>query len=163
MSSTTPNLGLTKTTAAETIGQNWAASNDSGGNFDIIDTKMGAVGSQSVQAQLDALNSKMTPVGVTIVPDENIELFTNTSTAFEVNGCFYVAVTGMAKVNITNANLFTLSSSKAVRKSVVIPMGIGTSQWTNNESGYCYASSKTFIGTVPQGKWFHIVAMIPCA
>lgn len=59
MSSTTPNLGLTKTTAAETIGQNWAASNDSGGNFDIIDTKMGAVGSQSVQEQLDALNSKL--------------------------------------------------------------------------------------------------------
>lgn len=59
MSSTTPNLGLTKTTAAETIGQNWAASNDSGGNFDIIDTKMGAVGNQSVQAQLDALNSKL--------------------------------------------------------------------------------------------------------
>ena len=60
MSSTTPNLGLTKTTAAETIGQNWAASNDSGGNFDIIDTKMGPVGNQSVQAQLNALNSKMT-------------------------------------------------------------------------------------------------------
>ena len=59
MSSTTPNLGLTKTTAAETIGQNWAASNDSGGNFDIIDTKMGAVGNTSVQAQLDALNSKI--------------------------------------------------------------------------------------------------------
>ena len=59
MSSTTPNLGLTKTTAAETIGQNWAASNDSGGNFDIIDTKMGPVGNQSVQAQLDALNSKI--------------------------------------------------------------------------------------------------------
>ena len=57
MSSTTPNLGLTKTTAAETIGQNWAASNESGGNFDIIDTKMGAVGNQSVQAQLNALNS----------------------------------------------------------------------------------------------------------
>lgn len=63
MSSTTPNLGLTKTTAAETIGQNWAASNDSGGNFDIIDTKMGAVGSTPVQAQLDALNSKMAYVG----------------------------------------------------------------------------------------------------
>lgn len=59
MSSTTPNLGLTKTTAAETIGQNWAASNDSGGNFDIIDTKMGAVGNQSVQAQIDTLNSKL--------------------------------------------------------------------------------------------------------
>ena len=59
MSSTTPNIGLTKTTAAETIGQQWAASNDSGGNFDIIDTKMGAVGSQSVQAQLDALNSNL--------------------------------------------------------------------------------------------------------
>lgn len=58
MSSTTPNLGLTKTTAAETIGQNWAASNDSGGNFDIIDTKMGAVGATSLQAQVDALNSK---------------------------------------------------------------------------------------------------------
>lgn len=57
MSSTTPNLGLTKTTAAETIGQNWAASNDSGGNFDIIDTKMGAVGNTSLQAQVTALNS----------------------------------------------------------------------------------------------------------
>ena len=62
MSSTTPNLGLTKTTAAETIGQNWAASNDSGGNFDIIDTKMGAVGNTSLQAQVDALNSNKASV-----------------------------------------------------------------------------------------------------
>ena len=59
MSSTTPNLGLTKTTAAETIGQNWAASNDSGGNFDIIDTKMGAVGNTSLQAQVTALSSQL--------------------------------------------------------------------------------------------------------
>lgn len=59
MSSTTPNIGLTKTTAAETIGQNWAASNDSGGNFDIIDTKMGAVGNTSLQAQVDALSSQL--------------------------------------------------------------------------------------------------------
>lgn len=59
MSSTTPNLGLTKTTAAETIGQNWAASNDSGGNFDIIDTKMGAVGNTSLQAQVTALSSQI--------------------------------------------------------------------------------------------------------
>lgn len=62
MSSTTPNLGLTKTTAAETIGQNWAASNDSGGNFDIIDTKMGAVGNTSLQAQVTALNSNLSPI-----------------------------------------------------------------------------------------------------
>ena len=66
MSSTTPNIGLTKTTAAETIGQNWAASNDSGGNFDIIDTKMGAVVNTSVQAQLDALNSKFTKTSTII-------------------------------------------------------------------------------------------------
>ena len=69
MSSTTPNIGLTKTTAAETIGQNWAASNDSGGNFDIIDTKMGAVGNTSLQAQVTALNSKIayfTDVQITI-------------------------------------------------------------------------------------------------
>ena len=59
MSSTTPNIGLTKTTAAETIGQNWAASNDSGGNFDIIDTKMGAVGNTSLQAQVDAISSQI--------------------------------------------------------------------------------------------------------
>lgn len=58
MSSTTPNLGLTKTTASETIGQNWAASNDSGGNFDIIDTKMGAVGNTSLQAQVNELSSQ---------------------------------------------------------------------------------------------------------
>lgn len=55
MSSTTPNIGLTKTTSAETIGQNWAASNDSGGNFDIIDTKMGPVGNTSLQAQISPL------------------------------------------------------------------------------------------------------------
>ena len=133
------------------------------GNISTINGKIGSVGSTSLQEQVDTLNSKLTPVTVAIVPDENIELFTNTSTALEVNGCFYVAVTAMAKVDIVNSTLFTLSSSKAVRKSVVIPMGIGTSQWANNESGYCYASSRTFIGTVPQGKWFHIIAMIPCA
>ena len=60
MSSTTTNLGMTKTTAAETIGQNWAANNETGGNLDILDTKIGPVGDTSVQAQLDALNSKTT-------------------------------------------------------------------------------------------------------
>ena len=58
MSSTTPNIGMTKTTASETIGQNWAANNETGGNLDILDTKIGPVGNTSVQAQLDALNSQ---------------------------------------------------------------------------------------------------------
>lgn len=60
MSSTTPNIGMTKTTASETIGQNWAANNETGGNLDILDTKIGPVGNTSVQAQIDALNSKLT-------------------------------------------------------------------------------------------------------
>lgn len=62
MSSTTTNLGLTKMTNSETIGQWSNANNGSGGNLDIIDTKMGPVGNTSLQAQVNALNSQMTTV-----------------------------------------------------------------------------------------------------
>lgn len=60
MSSTTTNLGLTKMTNSETIGQWSNANNGSGGNLDIIDTKMGPVGNTSLQAQVNALNSQIT-------------------------------------------------------------------------------------------------------
>ena len=59
MSSTTPNLGLTAVTNSETIGDFSDAMNASGGNLDIIDGKMGAVGNTSLQAQITALNSKL--------------------------------------------------------------------------------------------------------
>lgn len=87
MSSTTPNIGLTKTTAAETIGQNWAASNDSGGNFDIIDTKMGAVGNTSLQAQVTALNSKLESGSWTTVTVDS-----NTNYTVPDNGTLYIYI-----------------------------------------------------------------------
>jgi len=60
MSRTTTNLGLTAVTNSETIGDFSDAMNASGGNLDIIDAKMGAVGNTSLQAQVTALNSKTT-------------------------------------------------------------------------------------------------------
>ena len=109
MSSTTPNIGLTKTTAAETIGQNWAASNDSGGNFDIIDTKMGAVGNTSLQAQVTALNSKITNylksgtnnIGNIIVPGYN------TGSGNYID-CFVPCSTGGKTVTAASASASTL-------------------------------------------------------
>lgn len=59
MSRTTTNLGLTAVTNSETIGDFSDAMNASGGNLDIIDGKMGAVGNTSLQAQVNALNSKL--------------------------------------------------------------------------------------------------------
>lgn len=58
MSSTTPNIGLTKVASSETIGDLQNAMNGSGGNMDIIDTKMGPVGGTSLQAQVTALSSQ---------------------------------------------------------------------------------------------------------
>ena len=60
MSRTTTNLGLTAVTNSETIGDFSDAMNASGGNLDIIDGKMGAVGNTSLQAQINTLNSKIT-------------------------------------------------------------------------------------------------------
>ena len=59
MSRTTTNLGLTAVTNSETIGDFSDAMNASGGNLDIIDAKMGAVGNTSLQAQVDALSSQI--------------------------------------------------------------------------------------------------------
>ena len=59
MSRTTTNLGLTAVTNSETIGDFSDAMNASGGNLDIIDGKMGAVGNTSLQAQINTLNSKL--------------------------------------------------------------------------------------------------------
>ena len=60
MSSRTTNIGLEKVTSDQTIGDLQESMNGSGGNMDIIDTKMGPVGNTSLQAQVDALNSKLT-------------------------------------------------------------------------------------------------------
>lgn len=62
MSTQTTNIGLTKVVSSETIGDFSNAMNGSGGNLDIIDTKMGAVGNTSLQAQITALNSQMTTI-----------------------------------------------------------------------------------------------------
>lgn len=97
MSSTTPNIGLTKTTAAETIGQNWAASNDSGGNFDIIDTKMGAVGNTSLQAQVDALSSQLTSQYGVVITDVQYEICANVVTIY-LNGVTVTDSTGWTKL-----------------------------------------------------------------
>ena len=59
MSRTTTNLGLTAVNNSETIGDFSDAMNASGGNLDIIDGKMGAVGDTSLQAQINTLNSKL--------------------------------------------------------------------------------------------------------
>ena len=117
MSSTTPNIGLTKTTAAETIGQNWAASNDSGGNFDIIDTKMGAVGNTSLQAQVTALNSKIAIQGVA-----SVDFNTLTGDAAQVkwyNGTTFVGCSNVPSACSGQAWPFVLE---------VIKMGVYTKQ-----------------------------------
>ena len=58
--STTTNIGLTKVASSATIGDWSDANNGSGGNLDIIDAKMGAVGNTSLQAQINTLNSNIT-------------------------------------------------------------------------------------------------------
>ena len=58
MSSYTPNINLTLPTGTE----NWKRSTING-NFTILDTKIGAVGNTSLQAQVTALNSQFTSVG----------------------------------------------------------------------------------------------------
>lgn len=118
MSSTTTNLGLTKTTAAETIGQTWAASNESGGNFDIIDTKMGAVGNTSLQAQVTALNSKIarTNVGVTLNTTGN-QYFTHGAThGNRQNGFYGVGINVTTKIEVpsnTELNIGNVSVNPA--------------------------------------------------
>lgn len=104
MSSTTPNIGLTKTTAAETIGQNWAASNDSGGNFDIIDTKMGAVGNTSLQAQVTALNSNIT----------------NNYTDYDSTGKYHIRISQMGKMVTVSGVIFGTGTSEYL-SAVALP------------------------------------------
>lgn len=157
MSSTTPNLGLTKTTAAETIGQNWAASNDSGGNFDIIDTKMGAVGSQSVQAQLDALNSKLTPEGVTLTPATGVTIVTNRS--YKIGKILVLCVKGYTTEAKSNgAKIFDLPAT-VLQNGIPFPIGVGV-EWGITGTGYGYCRSNDIGATLSSGQYFHINATL---
>ena len=52
----TPNIGLRCPQGTDP-----ASVDDINYNSGVIDTKLGAVGNTSVQAQIDALNSKLTP------------------------------------------------------------------------------------------------------
>ena len=111
MSRTTTNLGLTAVTNSETIGDFSDAMNASGGNLDIIDGKMGAVGNTSLQAQINALNSKMTggtswnewtPITLT----QNCEAW-NETRYIKIGKIVYVmiSVKGLtANTNVTVAN-----------------------------------------------------------
>ena len=67
MSSTTTNLQLTLPTGTE----GWKRSVING-NFTILDTKMGAVGNTSLQAQVDALSSQLTPSYATVTLESGI-------------------------------------------------------------------------------------------
>lgn len=75
MSTQTPNIGLTKVVSSETIGDLQNSMNASGGNMDIIDTKMGPVGNTSLQAQINTLNSQMANINFfsrgTLIPNNS--------------------------------------------------------------------------------------------
>lgn len=73
MSSRTTNIGLEKVTSDQTIGDLQESMNGSGGNMDIIDTKMGPVGSTSLQAQINALSSQsVKTTKITFTPQANL-------------------------------------------------------------------------------------------
>lgn len=72
MSSRTTNIGLEKVTSDQTIGDLQESMNGSGGNMDIIDTKMGPVGNTSLQAQVDALNSNLVPAYGTLTLENGV-------------------------------------------------------------------------------------------
>jgi len=97
MSRTTTNLGLTAVTNSETIGDFSDAMNASGGNLDIIDAKMGAVGNTSLQAQVTALNSKITSQYGTIITGAQYEICANVVTIY-LNGITVTGATGWTKL-----------------------------------------------------------------
>lgn len=146
MSSTTPNLGLTKTTAAETIGQNWAASNDSGGNFDIIDTKMGAVGNQSVQAQLDALNSNTwKKENATYTPNVDANTYTTS---------------GFYQVGITTNSPFGTSTAYGILIVFAGSSGHCQQLFIAGHNGNVYVRGRNQ-GTDNFSAWYKIATSIP--
>lgn len=59
MSTLTPNIGLEKVTSSQTVGELQESMNGSGRNMDILDAKIGAVGNTSLQAQVSALDNKL--------------------------------------------------------------------------------------------------------
>ena len=107
MSTQTPNIGLTKVVSSETIGDFSNAMNGSGGNLDIIDTKMGAVGGTSLQAQITALNSQIsTPTEVTLTAGSGITVPTGGIKCHKVGRVCFVTFNGLTFDSTGN---FTIS------------------------------------------------------
>ena len=101
----TPNIGL-----RIPIGTDPASVDDINYNSNLIDTKLGAVGSDSVQDQIDTLNGKMNTLGVIITGDKN-----------------------SATVAVAN-NTGTLISTIVLTKGVWVV--VGCADWASNENGY---------------------------
>ena len=123
MASTTPNIGLTLPTGTE----GWKRSVING-NFTILDTKIGAVGSTPLQTQINTLSSNIAKVGnytsafatpgnnVTFAPpkDAGIIVFKMPTTATTANTAFgyYVKQNGyLLFAMVTNHSSITVTTN----------------------------------------------------
>ncbi len=157
MSRTTTNMGLTVVTNSETLGDFSDAMNASGGNLDIIDGKMGPVGNTSLQAQLDALNSKSTPEGITLTPATGVTIVTNRS--YKIGKILVLSVKGYTTEAKSNgAKIFDLPAT-ILQAGIPFPIGVGV-EWGITGTAYGYARSNDIGATLSAGQYFHINATL---
>lgn len=122
MSTLTPNIGLEKVTSSQTIGELQESMNGSGGNMDILDGKIGPVGATSLQAQVDALNSKIEKSTVTLTINSN-----------KLGGNGYALIFGNVVTVVCDMVVNSaISAGDLIVSGCPTPYGLTPSAYTNN-------------------------------
>ena len=124
----TPNIGL-----RIPQGTDPASVDDINYNSNLLDTKLGAVGNDSVQDQIDALNSKTTPTSLTAAGgDFTFATSASAATQFVVSKAINIIFAQCIAITVSNSfsawsTLLTFASSHKPLSDVFIPIVSGVS------------------------------------
>lgn len=106
---------------------------------------------------INALNSQITPEGVTITPATNVTIVTNRS--YKIGKILVLCVKGYTTEAKNNgAKIFDLPAT-ILQNGIPFAIGVG-SEWGITDTGYGYCRSNDIGATLSAGQYFHINATL---
>lgn len=104
------------------------------------------------------LNSK---TEVLVSASTNVVIDTNKS--YKCGNVLFLNVKGHATANLNNASLFTFAGANAYPNAFTFGIPISDTAWSVNGIAYGYINSNGVVGTIGNGKYFHITQAFLCS
>ena len=87
----------------------------------------------------------------------------DTNKSYKCGNVLFLNVKGHATANLSNTSLFTFSGANANPNSFTFGIPISDTAWSVNGITYGYINSNGVVGTVANGKYFHITQAFLCS